>query len=68
MAKLYIENKGNDKLAWSEDVTYKSKELYVDTKVRKTTMKKSKYPEDSLINNHSTVWGSWWSPILGWGY
>ncbi|KAI9824666.1 MAG: mRNA splicing protein [Sarea resinae] len=28
---------------------------------------KSKYPEDVLINNHQSVWGSWWSDFR-WGY
>ncbi|KLJ05605.1 pre-mRNA-splicing factor slu7 [Blastomyces silverae] len=28
---------------------------------------KSKYAEDILINNHTSVWGSWWSNFL-WGY
>ncbi|KAH6677645.1 Pre-mRNA splicing Prp18-interacting factor-domain-containing protein [Halenospora varia] len=28
---------------------------------------KSKYPEDVLINNHTSVWGSWWSNFE-WGY
>jgi len=28
---------------------------------------KSKYPEDILINNHTSVWGSWWSNFK-WGY
>lgn len=28
---------------------------------------KSKYPEDVLINNHASVWGSWWSNFR-WGY
>ncbi|KAG0650315.1 Pre-mRNA-splicing factor slu7 [Hyphodiscus hymeniophilus] len=28
---------------------------------------KSKYPEDILINNHTSVWGSWWSNFT-WGY
>lgn len=28
---------------------------------------KSKYPEDVLIKNHTTVWGSWWSNFQ-WGY
>ncbi|TAQ86376.1 hypothetical protein B7494_g5283 [Chlorociboria aeruginascens] len=27
----------------------------------------SKYPEDVLINNHTSVWGSWWSNFK-WGY
>lgn len=28
---------------------------------------KSKYAEDVLINNHKTVWGSWWANFQ-WGY
>jgi pre-mRNA-processing factor SLU7 len=28
---------------------------------------KSKYAEDILINNHTSVWGSWWSNFK-WGY
>lgn len=28
---------------------------------------KSKYPEDVLINNHKSVWGSWWANFQ-WGY
>jgi len=28
---------------------------------------KSKYVEDVLINNHTSVWGSWWSDFK-WGY
>ena len=29
--------------------------------------KKSKYPEDVTVNNHTSVWGSWWSNFQ-WGY
>ncbi|EDN03296.1 splicing factor SluA [Histoplasma capsulatum] len=28
---------------------------------------KSRYAEDILINNHTSVWGSWWSNFV-WGY
>ena len=28
---------------------------------------RSKYPEDVYINNHTSVWGSWWSNFQ-WGY
>ena len=28
---------------------------------------KSKYPEDALVNNHKSVWGSWWYEFQ-WGY
>ena len=30
-------------------------------------MNRSRYPEDVLINNHTSVWGSWWSNGT-WGY
>lgn len=30
-------------------------------------MAKSKYPEDVYVNNHTSVWGSWWSNFQ-WGY
>ena len=30
-------------------------------------MAKSKYIEDELINNHTAVWGSWWSQGM-WGF
>jgi pre-mRNA-processing factor SLU7 len=28
----------------------------------------SKYDEDVHENEHSSVWGSYWHPILGWAY
>ncbi|MCJ1255868.1 mRNA splicing protein [Lignoscripta atroalba] len=31
------------------------------------TVAKSKYPEDVYINNHTSVWGSWWKDFK-WGY
>jgi pre-mRNA-processing factor SLU7 len=31
------------------------------------TIVRSKYPENILINNHTSVWGSWWSDFK-WGY
>ncbi|MCJ1393878.1 mRNA splicing protein [Xylographa bjoerkii] len=32
-----------------------------------TAVKRSKYMEDVYINNHTTVWGSWWKDFQ-WGY
>ncbi|OMO95432.1 Pre-mRNA splicing Prp18-interacting factor [Corchorus olitorius] len=32
-----------------------------------TSLPKSKYEEDVFINNHTTVWGSWWNDHQ-WGY
>ncbi|KAJ5153259.1 Pre-mRNA-splicing factor slu7 [Penicillium canariense] len=31
------------------------------------TATKSKYPEDIMVNNHTSVWGSWWYEFK-WGY
>ncbi|MCJ1245821.1 mRNA splicing protein [Trapelia coarctata] len=31
------------------------------------TVTKSKYPEDVHINNHTSIWGSWWKDFQ-WGY
>ena len=31
------------------------------------TEAKSKYPEDVFLNNHVSIWGSWWSSFQ-WGY
>jgi hypothetical protein len=29
---------------------------------------RSKYEEDLHKNGHTSVWGSYWHPILGWAY
>jgi hypothetical protein len=29
---------------------------------------RSRYPEDQYINDHTTVWGSWFNKTLQWGY
>lgn len=47
-------------------------EYSVDGKIKKETQQfgriKSRYPEDVYINDHTSVWGSWWNQYLGWGY
>ncbi len=47
-------------------------EYTVDGRVKKeqtnTGRAKSKYPEDEFVNDHTSVWGSWWNQYLGWGY
>ena len=32
------------------------------------TMNKSFYPEDMYVNNHSSVWGSFYHNVFSWGY
>ncbi len=29
---------------------------------------RSRYEEDIYLNDHTTVWGSWWNEELGWGF
>ncbi|KAK6353396.1 mRNA splicing protein [Orbilia brochopaga] len=36
-------------------------------KGQKAAVVRSKYPEDVYINNHTSVWGSWWQNFR-WGY
>ncbi|KAJ7091220.1 Pre-mRNA splicing Prp18-interacting factor-domain-containing protein [Mycena epipterygia] len=38
-------------------------------KGRERAKARSKYPEDVLVNNHTSVWGSWYDPSTDtWGY
>lgn len=66
---------GEEHLKADEGILYAQTEKYVefgrDGKPKNLYDKgrgKSKYDEDRLINNHSSVWGSWWNEELGWGY
>ncbi|CAK90691.1 unnamed protein product (macronuclear) [Paramecium tetraurelia] len=36
--------------------------------LKKKDLTKSKYLEDFFYGDHTSVWGSWWSDVLGWGY
>ena len=36
--------------------------------LRGLTGVRSKYEEDLHEHGHTSVWGSYWHPILGWGY
>lgn len=38
-----------------------------ETFLQDMALPKSKYEEDVFINNHTTVWGSWWRDHQ-WGY
>ena len=40
----------------------------VDLTSRRKRVVRSKYEEDVFINDHTSVWGSWYNPTLGWGY
>ena len=53
---LVIEN--DQYVEYDEDGTIKGAPMVVA---------KSKYPEDVFINNHISVWGSWWKNFT-WGY
>eukprot|EP01017_Pseudomicrothorax_dubius_P033238 TRINITY_DN4434_c0_g1_i4.p1 TRINITY_DN4434_c0_g1~~TRINITY_DN4434_c0_g1_i4.p1 ORF type:complete len:387 (-),score=121.76 TRINITY_DN4434_c0_g1_i4:40-1200(-) len=49
-------------------------EFTLDGRVKMTpadgykAVNKSKYEEDVYVNDHTSVWGSWWSKELGWGF
>ena len=58
----YIDNKPEQII---ENEAYKEYDL--DGTVKKQPGK-SRYPEDVYINDHTSVWGSWWNQFLGWGY
>ena len=74
--KLLIEKYGADqslqRLAL-ENVAVTENERYVEyddageIKGAPQAALKSKYPEDILINNHTSVWGSWWRDFE-WGF
>ena len=38
------------------------------TKTHEKLIVRSKYEEDIFVNNHTSVWGSYWHPHFGWGY
>jgi pre-mRNA-processing factor SLU7 len=55
------------KLAITESERYVEYDERGNIKGAPKVKAKSKYPEDVLINNHKSVWGSWWSNF-NWGY
>lgn len=57
-----------------KEATVTESERYVEysesgnlIKGKADAMAKSKYPEDVYINNHTSIWGSWWQNFK-WGY
>ena len=74
--KMLLERYGGEQhlqLSQLRDIAVIENERYVEydkTGTIKGTPKagaKSKYPEDVTVNNHTSVWGSWWSNFQ-WGY
>lgn len=74
--KMLLEKYGEDinpQAAQLHDVAVTENERYVEydesglIKGARQSIAKSKYLEDILTNNHSSVWGSWWSNFQ-WGY
>ncbi|CZR64128.1 probable step II splicing factor [Phialocephala subalpina] len=74
--KMLVEKYGgevNPNAAKLRDTVVTESERYVEydesglIKGAPKVVAKSKYPEDVLINNHTSVWGSWWSNFQ-WGY
>ncbi|MCJ1481449.1 mRNA splicing protein [Schaereria dolodes] len=74
--KVLLDKYGGEKhlqLAPLRDAAVTENERYVEydqsgaIKGAPKTAAKSKYPEDVYINNHTSVWGSWWKDFQ-WGY
>lgn len=64
-----------DHIEGDDGLLFAQTERYIeygrDGKMKNTFDKlkgKSRYEEDKFINNHTTVWGSWWNEELGWGF
>jgi pre-mRNA-processing factor SLU7 len=55
------------KLAITENERYVEYDERGRIKGAPKTKQKSKYPEDVLLNNHTSVWGSWWANFQ-WGF
>ncbi|CAF9942717.1 MAG: mRNA splicing protein [Alectoria fallacina] len=74
--KLLLERYGGEQHlhpSQSRDMAVVENERYVEydetgaIKGARKAEAKSKYPEHVFINNHTSVWGSWWSNFQ-WGY
>ena len=72
--KLLLEKYGaQEKHATSGCALAVESEQYVEydedggIKGRSKTVQKSKYNEDVFVNNHTSIWGSWWKDFK-WGY
>ena len=59
-------NKGSLEVI-EEDENYEEYEKEQVSRARKNAVR-SRYEEDVLINDHLSVWGSWYSKYIGWGY
>ena len=74
--KALLEKYGGEQYiqpAPGKDIAIIESERYVEydedgaIKDKSNVVAKSKYAEDVLINNHTSVWGSWWKSFR-WGY
>ncbi|CAZ79894.1 unnamed protein product [Tuber melanosporum] len=71
--KALLERYGGEQHLVDKPPVLEEEERYIEytasgqVKGREKTTAKSKYTEDKLINNHTTVWGSWWQSFK-WGF
>ena len=63
----HLKNSALKKIAVVENERYVEYDERGGIKGAPKTKAKSKYPEDILLNNHKSVWGSWWKDFQ-WGY
>lgn len=65
--KKYLQPSSLREVAVMENETYVEYDASGAIKGAPKAEEKSKYPEDVYINNHTSVWGSWWHQFQ-WGY
>lgn len=71
--KELLEKYGGAEYLNKEEPMLEEQEVYVEydergqVKGKEIQKRKSKYAEDKLIGNHTSVWGSWWENFK-WGY
>ncbi|EAS01139.2 Pre-mRNA-splicing factor SLU7 (macronuclear) [Tetrahymena thermophila SB210] len=73
MQKVFVQYGGEEHFEGDMDLILGQTEKYAEyapdgTQLDIYNHKRSKYAEDIYINNHTSVWGSWFNDYLGWGY
>ncbi|KAI4210253.1 MAG: hypothetical protein LQ351_006852 [Letrouitia transgressa] len=63
----YLQSSPLKNVAVTENEKYVEYDETGAVKGKTKALTKSKYPEDVLTNNHTSVWGSWWNNFR-WGY
>lgn len=71
--KIFDEYGGSEHFEGDSDLIFGQTEKYAEYSADGSALdiynhKRSKYAEDTYINNHTSVWGSYYNDYLGWGF